>query len=87
MLVDAYEVVFVLWRKIFLQCHLLTVISTLGRAFLKLAMFTWLFTNYPNEAFTNSARCRAVRGGQVFGGALCGCSCRWLSCYHYPEIG
>lgn len=56
MLVDAYEIIFVTWRKIFLQCHLLTVISTLGRAFLKLAMFAWLYTNYPNDVFINSAR-------------------------------
>lgn len=56
MLVDAYEIIFVTWRKIFLQCHLLTVISTLGRAFLKLAMFAWLYTNYPSDIFINSAR-------------------------------
>lgn len=39
-----------------LQCHLLTVISTLGRAFLKVVAFAWLYTNYPNDVFVNSAR-------------------------------
>ena len=56
-LVDAYEIVFVTWRKIFVQCHLLTVVSTLGRAFLKGVMLVWLVTNYPSDIFINSARC------------------------------
>ncbi|CAM9399100.1 unnamed protein product, partial [Hapterophycus canaliculatus] len=55
-LVDAYQIIFVTWRKVFLQCHLLTVISTLGRAFLKVVAFGWLFSNYPNDIFINSTR-------------------------------
>ncbi|CAN0204492.1 unnamed protein product, partial [Laminaria digitata] len=55
-LVDAYEIFFVTWRKIFLQCHLLTVLSTLGRAFLKVVVLGWLLTNYPGGTFVDSAR-------------------------------
>lgn len=58
-LVDAYEIMFVTWRKIFVQCHLLTVLSTLGRAFLKVVILGWLLTNYPGDVFINSSRCVA----------------------------
>ena len=58
-LVDAYEIFFVTWRKIFLQCHLLTVLSTLGRAFLKVVVLGWMLTNYPGTTFVDSARCGA----------------------------
>lgn len=64
-LIDVYQIVFVTWRKIFVQCHLLTVLSTLGRAFLKVVAFGWLYTNYPDDIFINSARC--VRAKQDFG--------------------
>lgn len=55
-LVDAYEIIFVTWRKILLQCHLLTVLSTLGRAFLKVVVLGWLLSNYPGDIFVSSAR-------------------------------
>lgn len=55
MLVDAYQIAFVAWRKIFVQCQLLTVISTFGRAFLKVVAFGWLYANYPTDIFVQSA--------------------------------
>lgn len=55
-LVDAYELIFVMWRKIVLMCHLLTVMSSLGRMFLKLVILAFLYGNYPTALFINSAR-------------------------------
>lgn len=57
LLVDVYEIIFVTWRKIFIMCHLLTVVSTLGRAFLKLVLLGFLYGNYPTHVFVNASRC------------------------------
>lgn len=56
-LVDAYEVIFVMWRQIIMMCHLLTVASSLGRAFLKLVILAFLYSNYSTDLFVTCARC------------------------------
>lgn len=60
-LADVYEILFVTWRKMFLQCHFLTVLTTLGRAFLNVLLLGWLMGNYPGDIFVNSARCGGRR--------------------------
>lgn len=66
LLVDAYEIFFVTWRKIVVQCHLFTVLATLGRAFIKLVILAWLYGSYPSGVFVNSARLVDVEVGLRF---------------------
>lgn len=54
-LVDAYELIFVVWRKIIIMCQLFTVAAILGRMFLKLVIIAFLYSNYPGDIFLQSA--------------------------------